>query len=56
MKGCEKMKCPACGSRAVGKVGADQYYCWDCFVEYQYYGNNQAKLYMVEEDGSLVEY
>lgn len=52
MKG---MKCPACGSRAVGKVGVDQYYCWDCFIEYQYYGN-KAKLYVVEEDGSLIEF
>jgi hypothetical protein len=48
------MKCPLCGSRAVGKVGVEQYYCWDCFIEYQYQGN-QAKLYTVEEDGSLME-
>jgi ribosomal protein L37AE/L43A len=53
----KKVKCPACGSRAVGKVGVEQYYCWDCFIEYQFYGKeNKAKLYVVEEDGSLAEF
>ncbi|HHY06768.1 MAG TPA: hypothetical protein GX532_07340 [Clostridia bacterium] len=48
------VKCPLCGSRAVGKVGIEQYYCWDCFIEYQYQGNN-TRLYVVEADGNLME-
>ncbi|MGI6145386.1 MAG: hypothetical protein GX092_00785 [Clostridia bacterium] len=50
-----EVKCPVCGSRSVGKVGVEQYYCWDCYVEYQYHGN-KARRYIVEEDGSLVEF
>lgn len=48
------MKCPLCGSRAVGKIGVEQYYCWDCFIEYQYRDRN-TRLYIVEEDGDLQE-
>jgi len=45
--------CPVCNSRAIGKVGNDQYYCWDCFVEYSTTGN-QIQIYDIAEDGSLV--
>lgn len=48
------MKCPICGGRAVGKVGIEQYYCWNCFMEYQYQGSI-LKVYKVSEDGCLVE-
>lgn len=41
--------CPICNGRAVGRVATDQFYCWNCLVEYD--GNN--KIYEVEEDGSL---
>ena len=47
------MQCPVCGGRTIGKVGVEQYYCWDCFVEF----NNQADkvvIYDLAEDGSLV--
>lgn len=47
------MNCPICGSRATGKVGVDQYYCWDCCVEYKQ-DNNGTEIYEVAEDGSLV--
>ena len=46
--------CPICNSRAVGKVGSDQFYCWDCFVEYSNLGN-QIKVYDIAEDGTLEE-
>ncbi|MDD2402055.1 MAG: hypothetical protein PHI90_06480 [Clostridia bacterium] len=48
------MKCPLCGSSSVGKVGVEQYYCWNCFVEYQFQGD-ETRVYSVEEDGSLME-
>ncbi|MGI6226766.1 MAG: hypothetical protein ACOYJ1_10965 [Peptococcales bacterium] len=46
--------CPVCNSRAVGRVGNDQFYCWDCFVEYSQIGN-ALKIYDIAEDGSLEE-
>ena len=47
------MNCPVCGSRATGKVGVDQFYCWDCCIEYKL-DNNGMEIYEVSEDGSLV--
>jgi hypothetical protein len=47
------MVCAVCGSRQIGKIGADQYFCWDCYVEFNS-GSNQVKVYDLEEDGTLV--
>lgn len=47
------MNCPACGSKATGKVGVEQYYCWDCCVEFRKY-KNDFNVYEVSEDGSLL--
>jgi hypothetical protein len=47
------MKCPVCGGRSTGKVGVEQFFCWDCCVEF----NNQSEkvvVYDLGEDGSLV--
>lgn len=49
------MNCPVCGGKAVGKVGLDQYYCWNCFLEYQVHGN-EVRIFAVAEDGSLLRY
>lgn len=47
------MICPCCGSREVGYLPANQYYCWQCFVQFVV-GDNSAEVYEVEEDGTLV--
>ncbi len=47
------MICPRCHSRAVGRVGVDQYYCADCCVEF-IQKKNQLRLYEVDPEGSLV--
>ncbi len=47
------MNCPACGSKATGKVGVDQYYCWDCCVEYSM-KRNEVNIFEVAEDGTLM--
>jgi hypothetical protein len=47
------MKCVNCGSRLVGKVGVDQYYCCDCYVEFKS-EQNHVVVYNLEEDGTLV--
>jgi hypothetical protein len=49
------LRCPVCNGKSVGKVGVDQFYCWDCFVEYQKQGDN-IKIYSVAEDGSLIDF
>ncbi len=47
--------CPVCGQRGIGKVGADQYYCWDCCVEFTV-RNRDLKVFNVEVDGTLTLY
>ncbi len=37
----------------MGKVGSDQYYCWNCFLEFNY-AHGRVNLYEVAEDGSLL--
>lgn len=49
------MICPVCGGKHVGKVGVEQFYCWNCFLEYQVQGK-EYKVYTVAEDGSLIAY
>lgn len=49
------MNCPVCSGKAVGRVGLDQFYCWNCFLEYQIKGE-KIKIFSVAEDGSLVDY
>lgn len=48
------MHCPVCNGIDTGKVGTNQYYCWQCFIEFSVNQRNQVKLYYVESDGSLV--
>lgn len=47
------MKCPVCNGLQVGKVGSDQFYCWNCFIEFAV-RKGRVHLYEVAEDGSLV--
>lgn len=45
-------RCPVCGQRGVGKVGAEQFYCWDCCLEFSTQ-NQDIKIFHVELDGTL---
>lgn len=47
------MLCPKCRSRAIGKIGQDQYYCWDCNIEFVP-TKDGFRMYRLEEDGTLV--
>ncbi|MFA7467693.1 MAG: hypothetical protein WCY82_05440 [Desulfotomaculaceae bacterium] len=47
------MHCPVCGGKSTGKVGVEQYYCWDCCVEYRK-NKEGVNIFEVGEDGSLV--
>lgn len=46
------MKCPNCSRNDLGKIGVNQYYCWNCFIELSL-TNGKLSLNQVEEDGSL---
>ncbi|MDO4539803.1 MAG: hypothetical protein Q4B48_01690 [Syntrophomonadaceae bacterium] len=46
-------RCPNCGGLQVGKVGSDQYFCWNCCLEFNY-ARGMARLYEVAEDGTLL--
>ena len=46
-------KCPVCGGLQVGKVGSDQFYCWNCFLEFNF-DKGRVNLFEVAEDGSLL--
>lgn len=45
--------CPVCGQRGIGKVGADQYYCWECCVELVV-KDDQVEVFAIDDDGTLV--
>ena len=51
----EGMDCPVCNGKTVGKVGPAQFYCWNCFVEYQLQ-DDEMRIFSVAEDGSLIDY
>ncbi|MGV3488132.1 MAG: hypothetical protein ACO1OC_06050 [Tuberibacillus sp.] len=46
------MNCPNCKSKNLGKIGVNQFYCWDCFIELTLQ-KGRLSLSQVEEDGSL---
>ncbi|MEW6725404.1 hypothetical protein ACP3TJ_12030 [Desulforudis sp. 1088] len=49
------MQCPICGGRATGRVGADQYFCWDCCLEYRI-NKEGVQVFEMTEDGTLVPF
>ncbi|MFC4618106.1 hypothetical protein ACFO4N_05105 [Camelliibacillus cellulosilyticus] len=46
------MICPNCKSKNLGKIGVNQYYCWECFIELTL-SNGRLSLNQIEADGSL---
>jgi len=46
------MQCPNCSGKDIGKIGPDQYYCWNCFIEMDV-SDNEFTILQVEKDGSL---
>jgi hypothetical protein len=51
----QMLTCPVCGERGIGKVGVEQYYCWECCVEFVMKGQD-IKIYSVLDDGTLTLY
>jgi hypothetical protein len=48
------MRCPLCSSADTGKVGNNQYYCWQCLMEFKANPQHPACMFYVEADGSLI--
>lgn len=46
------MHCPNCRCKDIGKIGSNQYYCWNCFVEMTLV-KGKLSVHQVEEDGTL---
>ncbi|HLS07594.1 hypothetical protein [Lentibacillus sp.] len=44
--------CPNCRGKDIGKIGTQQFYCWNCFIELTVF-NEKLTIYQVEADGSL---
>ncbi|ASS98749.1 MULTISPECIES: hypothetical protein [Geobacillus] len=44
--------CPNCKRKNLGKIGVNQYYCWDCFIELSV-SKGMIHAHQVEEDGTL---
>lgn len=49
------MLCPLCKQKFVGKIGNNQFYCRECFVEFRI-NNDEITIYEVYDDGSLLPY
>lgn len=47
------MRCPNCNGRSIGRVGSEQYYCWDCCVEFNV-GRGAVRIFHLDADGELV--
>jgi hypothetical protein len=45
--------CPKCKSRATGRIGQNQYFCWDCNIEF-IPTKDGFRLYRLEPDGTSV--
>lgn len=48
------MECPNCNSRDTGKVGGNQWYCWNCFVMFSFDSKMRPRLFEVDTEGTLV--
>ncbi|RAP77244.1 hypothetical protein [Paenibacillus montanisoli] len=46
------MKCLNCNSIDIGKIGKQQYFCWNCCIEITVNGE-KLDLFQVEKDGTV---
>ncbi|GAA0457169.1 hypothetical protein [Alkalibacillus silvisoli] len=46
------MNCPNCHTSDVGKIGAQQFYCWNCFIELSVEGG-KMRVHEVQEDKTV---
>lgn len=46
------MTCPNCGSRRIGEIGYNQFFCSDCFKEYKVF-KRKVEIYNINDDGTI---
>ncbi len=46
------MVCPNCMRKDIGKIGVNQFYCWNCCIELMIQ-KGKVHISQVEEDGTL---
>jgi len=49
------MQCPLCRTLDIGRVGNNQYYCWQCLMEFRM-SAQQVSVFYVQEDGTLIPF
>ena len=47
------MICHKCKSRATGRIGLNQFYCWDCNIEFVS-TKDGVRMYRLEDDGTAI--
>jgi len=47
-------RCPRCGSRSTGQVGTEQFYCWECCVEWSPTPGGEVRVFELDEEGELI--
>ncbi|MCL2677872.1 MAG: hypothetical protein FWE85_02330 [Clostridiales bacterium] len=43
------MLCPVCGSKKIGKISTTNYFCRNCYMEF----NEKREVFVITEDGGL---
>jgi len=46
------MRCPVCGQKLVGRLGTNQFFCWNCFVEFHRF-RESFRVYAIDQEGGL---
>lgn len=45
------MLCPICGGKKIGKINGKNYFCRNCYMEF----NDKSEVFSITEDGGLCE-
>ena len=48
------MRCPVCLGNSTGRIGQNEWYCWDCCIEFQDLGAGQVDCYVLDSEGNRV--
>lgn len=48
------MRCPVCAGNATGRIGQNEWYCWECCIEFQDLGSGQVDCFVLDSEGNRV--
>lgn len=48
------MRCPVCEGSSTGRIGTNEYYCWDCCIEFQDRGAGRFDCFVLDSEGNRV--